>query len=470
MPAENEIELLAHLMRRAGFGADRSQLEELVSIGYEKVVERLVNPPDETPPADEHFLHRRMPYVEVGGATPMPGAANWLFHLMNTQRVLEEKMTLFWHQIFATSNSKIDNDQTMSLQIHMFRENSLGNYKDLLIKLAQDPAMIFWLDNNENHKRAPNENWGRELLELFSLGVGNYTEQDVYECARAFTGWTIRAKIPRSPYNRFAWNYQFRPEEHDFGEKTFLGHTGALNGEDIIDIILRQPACPRFIARHLYNFFVADEPPVPAWQVEPPLDSNAIEVLADALVESDFEIKPVLKTLFNSQFFKDSMYTKVKSPIEVIVGTLRATGDLLGPDPRLVPFGQYPEYMGQGLHNPPSVEGWHTGKEWVNTGSVVKRINFVADHFSNTELPGVQKIAKYVTSYGNSLSPELLVERCLLFMGPVKASDETMAELIEHAQKEGELSWDDEEEYRRGVSRIADLLALIGSTIEYQYC
>ena len=210
MPAENEIELLAHLMRRAGFGADRSQLEELVSIGYEKVVERLVNPPDETPPADEHFLHRRMPYVEVGGATPMPGAANWLFHLMNTQRVLEEKMTLFWHQIFATSNSKIDNDQTMSLQIHMFRENSLGNYKDLLIKLAQDPAMIFWLDNNENHKRAPNENWGRELLELFSLGVGNYTEQDVYECARAFTGWTIRAKIPRSPYNRFAWNYQFR--------------------------------------------------------------------------------------------------------------------------------------------------------------------------------------------------------------------------------------------------------------------
>ena len=470
MSVENDIELLAHLLRRAGFGADRNELEELVSIGYENVVEGLVNPPDEIPVADEHFLHRRMPYVEVGGATPMPGAANWLFHMMNTQRVLEEKMTLFWHQIFATANSKIDNDQTMSLQIHMFRENSLGNYRDLLIKLARDPAMIFWLDNNENHKRAPNENWGRELLELFSLGVGNYTEEDVYECARAFTGWTIRAKIPRQPYNRFPWNYQFRPEEHDFGEKTFLGRTGDFNGEDIIDIILEQPACPRFIARHLYNFFVADEPPVSAWQVESPLNPEAIEILAGALVESDFEIKPVLRTLFNSKFFKDSMYSKVKSPVEVIVGTLRATGELLGPDPRLVPFGQYPEYMGQGLHNPPSVEGWHSGKEWVNTGSVVKRINFVADHFSNVDLPGVQNIAKYVTSAENPIGPELLVERCLLFMGPVRASEETLEELIEHARKEGELCWNNEEEYLHAVSRIADLLALIGSTIEYQYC
>ena len=155
---------------------------------------------------------------------------------------------------------------------------------------------------------------------------------------------------------------------------------------------------------------------------------------------------------------------------QVIVGTLRATGELLGPDPRLVPFGQYPEYMGQGLHNPPSVEGWNSGKEWVNTGSVVKRINFVADHFSNVDLPGVKSIAKYVTSLDKPISPELLVERCLLFMGPVRASEETMGELIEHARKEGELCWNNEEEYRRAVSRIADLLALIGSTIEYQYC
>ena len=460
---------IAHLMRRAGFGAHRDELEQLVAIGYEAAVEGLLDPSEELMPADDYLLYRYLPSTEVGGPNPVPGAANWLYNMVNTDRLLEEKMALFWHQVFATGNSKVDNGNHLTYQIQMFREHGTGNYRDLLIKLAQNPAMIYWLDNHENHKRAPNENWGRELLELFSLGVGNYTEKDVFECARAFTGWTIGAKMPRAPHHRFSWHYEFHPEQHDYSEKTFLGKTGNFDGEDIIDIILQQDACARFVARHLYNFFVEDEPQVPSWSIEPPRNPEAIDLLARTFVDANFEIKPVLRVLFNSEFFKNATYKKVKSPVEVVINTLRVTGDALGPDPRLLELGQYPGYMGQSLHDPPSVEGWHTGKEWVNTGSVVQRINFVADHFSNVDLPGVKSIVSHVISNGEVMTPEKLVDRCLEYMGPVQASDKTRSELVTHAKSEGPLDCSD----NQGddvARRIGDMLALIGSTVEYQYC
>ena len=239
-----DIALTAHLMRRAGFGATRDELERLTEKGYERIVEELITPTDDSPAADQYLLYRYIPSTETGGPSPAPGAANWLYHMVNTQRPLEEKIALFWHHIFATGNSKVDNDNHLTAQIQLFREQGMGNYRDLLLEVARNPAMIFWLDNNENHKRAPNENWGRELLELFSLGVGHYTEKDVFECARAFTGWTLSPKIPRQPHHRFSWSFEFRPEEHDFGQKTFLGHTGDFDGDDIIDIILQQPSVP----------------------------------------------------------------------------------------------------------------------------------------------------------------------------------------------------------------------------------
>ena len=151
-------------------------------------------------------------------------------------------MALFWHHLFATGNSKVDNPTELERQFRMFRSHGLGNYRNLLVELAKDPAMIYWLDNNENHKDQPNENWGRELLELFSMGVGNYTEQDVYECSRAFTGWTSGTRYRASPWAASTGNFDYRPEDHDDTEKTFLGHRGRFNGEDIIDIIVRQPA------------------------------------------------------------------------------------------------------------------------------------------------------------------------------------------------------------------------------------
>ncbi len=465
MTSREDTALISHLMRRAGFGATPDELEHLAAQGYGAAVERLIDPPEDAPRADHHMLYRFLPATETGGPSPAPGAANWLYHMVNTRRPLEEKMSLFWHHVFATGNSKVDNDNHLTAQIQLFRDHGMGGYRDLLIRVAKNPAMIFWLDNNENHKRSPNENWGRELLELFSLGVGNYTEKDVYECARAFTGWTIGAKIPRNPHHRFSWHFEFRPEEHDYTEKTFLGHTGNFDGEDIIDIILEQPACSRFIARHLYNFFVADEPQVPAWSVEPPRDSEAVEFMARTFVESGYQIKPVLRAMFHADFFKDAMYRKVKSPVEVVVGTLRLTGDMGGPDPRLMAMGQEPAYMGQSLHDPPSVEGWHTGREWINSGSVVKRINFVADRVSDANLPGVRNMIASVAADGAAITPAALVDRCLDAMGQMEVSDQTREELVSHAEDEGVVSWDDESSRRRA----ADMFALIAATTEYQF-
>ena len=328
VPTRQEMVLMAHLMRRAGFGEPHADLIVHASKGYESVVEELLHPKDQ-PPIDEELMYRILPGYE-GALGPPISQADWMFRMVNTQRPLEEKIALFWHQMFATSNSKVDNPPEIGRQIAMFREYGLGSYRDLLIELAKSPAMIFWLDNHGNHDGAINENWGRELLELFSLGVGNYTEDDIKEASRAFTGWTIAPKIPRNPLGRFYWNFEYKPEDHDNEEKTFLGNTGNLNGEDIMQIIVNQPASARFLARHLYRFFVADEPDVSSWNSTPPNDPEAIEVLVDAYNESQGDIRSILRVLFNSDFFKNSLYAKVKSPAELIVGTVRIAGNYEG--------------------------------------------------------------------------------------------------------------------------------------------
>ena len=279
--ARENIALMAHLMRRAGFGASRDELEARAANGYEATVEELLNPAAE--PVDRYEFLRYHPGFWKPITSPGMGSAAWFHTMLNTQRPLEEKMVLFWHQVFATGQSKIDHWHELITQADMLRDLGMGNYRDLLVALAKNPAMIYWLDNCDNHGHAVNENWGRELLELFSMGVGNYSETDVREASRAFTGWTIALTPPRGYYNRWDWEFEYIDEDHDDGEKTFLGHTGHFNGEDIIDIIVQQPACHRFIARDLYNFFVADEGQVPAWQTTPPRDPKAIDTIRQGL-------------------------------------------------------------------------------------------------------------------------------------------------------------------------------------------
>ncbi|HIA16474.1 MAG TPA: DUF1800 family protein, partial [Dehalococcoidia bacterium] len=332
-----------------------------------------------------------------------------------------------------------------------------------LLEVARSPAMIFWLDNNENHAHAVNENWGRELLELFTLGVGNYTETDVREASRAFTGWTIEPKLPRFHMGRWDWYFEYRADDHDDGEKTFLGRTGNFNGEDIIDIILEEPATAQFIARHLYSFFVSDEVQVPAWSVTPPADPEAVDTLAKVMIESDYDMRLTMNVLLNSDFFKAAQFTKIKNPTEVVVGTLRLVGDAELPSPNSFEWSNQIMYMGQDLLNPPSVEGWHYGPEWVNSGLLMTRTNFVADMLSETDRPGVRTIIDRVG--GAASSPEQLVDSCLDLLGPFEVSASTKDELVAHAST---LTWS-ENDKSGAEENVAGMLQLIVSTREYMF-
>ena len=466
MPQQNDIALMAHLMRRAGFGAPRKELESRVAKGYEATVEELLHP-EQLPPIDEDVLYRYFPGYE-GALGPPINQADWVYRMINTQRPLEEKMALFWHQLFATGNSKVDNPPELTEQIAMFRRSGLGSFRDLLVELAKSPAMIYWLDNNGNHNGAINENWGRELMELFSLGVGNYSEDDIKEASRAFTGWTIAPKIPRNPLGRFFWSFEFKPEDHDDGEKSFLGLTGNFNGDDIIDIIVDQPACPRFLSRHLYNFFVADEPQVPSWSITPPGDPDAIEALVKAYNDSNGDIRSMLRVLFNSDFFKNAQFARVKSPAELVIGTVRMAGNFNAPRPGFNSLAFECGYQGQELLNPPSVESWHTGSEWIDGGALVRRVNFAANLLGDTSLPGVRSVIDSLKAQG-SLSPKAFVDGCLDAIGPLEVSEATQGELLAQAQEGGDLRWDSEAECTASEQRVGILLALIAASRDYQF-
>ena len=462
MPDREQIALMGHLMRRAGFGASHEELAARAAKGYEATVEELLHP-EEQEAVDMELLYRFMPGYE-GALGPPLNQAEWVYRMINTQRPLEEKMALFWHQLFATGNSKVDNPPELTQQIAMFREHGMGSFRDLLVELAKNPAMIFWLDNNGNHMGAINENWGRELLELFSMGVGNYSEDDIKEASRAFTGWTIGPKIPRNPLGRFYWNFEYRAEDHDDGEKTFLGYTGNFDGQDIIEIVVKQPATARFLSRHLYNFFVADEPQVPSWNITPPNDPAAIDALIATYNETDGDIRAILRTLFNSDFFKNARYSRVKSPAELVIGTAKMAGNYQGPRPGFNQLAFECAYQGQELLNPPSVESWHTGAEWIDGGALVRRVNFAAGLLGDTSLPGVQAIVGSLRERG-TMTPAQLVEACLELSGPVEVGEATYSELLEQARQGGDLTWDSDDAERR----VGVMLALIAASRDFQF-
>ena len=467
MPNTEDIALISHLIRRGGFGAPRTEINEHAERGYDATVEWLLDP-DSEPEVDTASLYRYHPDAER--PFRLANGMEWLYRMVTTQRPLEEKMALFWHQVFATGENKVESVYEIAQQIQMFREHGLGNYRELLLSLAQNPAVLYWLDNQENHKRAPNENWGRELMELFSMGIGNYTEKDVYEASRAFTGWAFDTKIHWLLWGPHLWNYEFHAADHDATDKTLFGHSGNLDGTDVIDLIVQQPSCHVFIARHLYNFFVADEPQVPAWPIEPPRDPEAIRDICGVFVNSDYNLKPVLRAIFTSDFFKEASFKRVRNPAEVFAGTLRVTGSFPEPHPGWENISLEPSYMGQQLYDPPSVEGWHTGHEWINSGAFVQRVNFMADQLGDASLPGVQDIIRRIaSSNGKGMSPDQLVDGCLEQMGPLQVKDSTRRELIDFVQSEtDQISWHNGD-YEKGADVTCKVLALITGTREYQF-
>jgi uncharacterized protein (DUF1800 family) len=466
--SQQDMALMAHLLRRAGFGATRQELEGYLAQGYEATVEELLHPGEAQSMPDDVIRRYHTDMAEMRELYSV--AAYWMYRMVTTRCPLEEKLALFWHGLFATGYSKLNQARSLLNQIEMFRRQALGPLPDFLLELSRDPAMIIWLDNNDNHKDAINENYGRELLELFSMGIGNYTEDDVKECARAFTGWTLgnaeymatrASKDSIWPYSRIAWHFQYRDYDHDETEKTFLGETGNFNGEDIIKIIAKQEATARFISTRLFQFFAADEVDADGEEV--------IQAMMQSYFDSGYETRSVLRTLFNSAYFKSekARYARVKGPIELVVGAVRMAGSFQEPTFGADQLARQSFYMGQGLLQPPSVEGWHEGPEWIDSGALVERVNFVSKEMGNVMNPGVRSIIDRLAEGGN-LTSEALVDQCLDLIGPLEVSDATRAILIEFANKQGEVNLEGHQPGDDAEQKVGDILRLMTATREFQ--
>jgi hypothetical protein len=389
-----------HLLERAGFGASPAEIARVAAMTPQQAVVHLVNyqsidasaltPFDESgiwdpgmdpfPPSRAEAVRLARERGEGLGEKVLPVGTQrrlqpvvdkffysltanqietqrlglwWANRMLATPRPLEEKLTLFWHGHFATGENKVRDYRMMLRQHAMLRANASGRLQDLLIGILKDPAMLVYLDNGENVKAHPNENFGRELLELFTMGVGHYSEHDVREAARAFTGWTNDVLM-----------FKFDAAQHDGGEKAFLGRTGPLDGEDVVDTILKQPVTGEFVAGKLYRFFVRDD-----------ITSNVRTELGRAFRESGYQIKPLLTRIFLSHDFyaPPSYATQIKSPVHLVVSTYRKMG--LREIPTIPDFGRMTGALGQSLFDPPNVAGWAGGRTWITPSTLLQRGN-----------------------------------------------------------------------------------------------
>ena len=447
---------LAHLFRRAGFSINSKDIQKYLNLNYEDVVEELLNPKYENP-EDQDLMDRYFP-ASVEARSPSHAIPQWSWRMVHTQKPLEEKIALFWHGLLAVGGIKLDHGLEMLVEIDLFRKVGLGKFRNILQEISRNPGMMYWLDNQNSHKDAPNENYGRELLELFSMGIsesgeGAYSEQDVKEAARAFTGWASRPTPPPFFLGPFPMEFKFDPNDHDNEEKTFLGETGNWNGDDIIDIIVRNRVTAEFICKRLYLFFVSDTE-----------NYKEIQKLADVFQATDGEIKSVLREIFLSDHFmsEEVRFKKTKSPTELVFGTTRLTDRITIPDMDTSELGYQVAFMGQSLMNPPSVEGWHEGEEWIDSGALVERINFVSSELSHHDSPGIIRMIDEVVSSNKNSSPEKYLSSCLQAMGFIEISDRTKSILLDHIKKSNKKLSEESLAY--------EIFTLIGSTPDYQYC
>ena len=342
-----------HLLRRAGFGARPEDFETYAPLRWEQAVERVLDyalQPDPLP--DAPTPTQRPPDSEEVRLSPMDVIGWWLERMMRSERSLEEKLTFFWHDHFATAITKSP-PPLMANQVKTLRAGALGNFRDLLVGVATDPAMLVYLDGHTNVAGSPNENYARELYELHTLGIGNYNERDIQETARALTGWGL---------DRRAQTSRFRPARHDTGVKTVFGASGNFDLADVADLILAQPALATFIVGKLARYFVA-----------PDVSETYIGDLAAGWVADDFELKPLMRAILLSDAFREGSYRAlIKNPLEFTVTAVRNLGAEV--DPRLVLFTA--NSMGLIPLNPPTPAGWPAGAAWVNGNSVLARSNY----------------------------------------------------------------------------------------------
>ncbi len=391
---------------------------------------------------------------------------SWLARMIESPRPLEERMTLFWHGHFATSYRTIENSFHMAMQIEMFRRHALGNFGRLLFLIIRDPAMIAYLDNDQSRRGRPNENLARELMELFSLGVGVYSEEDIKEGARALTGYTFEGNEP-----------VFREPWHDNGEKSILGKRGRLDGDGFVRAILEKKACSEFICAKLYRYFVADLPP--DLSDAPREQRKFVQQLASNLRRNKYELKPMLRKLFLSEHFYQMVERdrQIKSPVQLVVGSVRS---LETPARNLGVLTDAMDRMGQNILFPPSVKGWDGGRSWINTSTLYVRQNVTTYLLTGKTPSGFDSRASL-----EKYDPMSLLDG-LEMMSPDAARDpETVCLFLLRAvlgPYPGDGDWNDSERYATlrdfvranggAINRdmLVGVLTVIGSMPEYQLC
>src|SRR5919202_693723 len=310
MAFETERARVAHLLRRAGFGSSEAELDSYTALGFAATLDRLLNYEQ----VDDSAAEQQVASIQVDRRNVEAARFAWLTRMLYTRRPLQEKMVLFWHTHFATAASKVRAADLMLDQLQLFRDNALGNFETLLQQVTRDPAMLVWLDNNQNRKGKPNENYAREVMELFTIGIGNYTDADVKEAARAFTGYGT---------NRDG-QFAYVPDQHDDDDKTFLGVTKNWDADDILATLVRHPATARFLTAKLFRFFVHDTP-----------DPSTIERLAATYTTSGFDMRAVVRDILTGPEFLSPAadHGQVKQPVELVIGTLKVLEvQSIGPD------------------------------------------------------------------------------------------------------------------------------------------
>jgi len=396
----------AHLLRRAGFGAAPREVAAAVSKGLEESIDDLFAEAD-----DEEQEFRRT-FSAINGKLLNAGDAGvcrawWVYRMLTTRVPFREKLTLFWHGHFATSVNKVEDTQLMFQQMDMLRRLGSGSFRELVVAVAKDPAMIVWLDGESNVKEHPNENFARELMELFTCGIGNYTEQDVLEAARAFTGWHREGAL-----------FAFNPETRDTGIKKFLGRRGKFDGGDVIDLLMAHPATPRFIARKLLRFFAAPNPA-----------DDVVDEAAALYDRTQLNTRLFLRELFHSQyFFSEECYrTRIASPAEFVIGVNR-TLNVRQPATELV---DDLDAMGQQLLAPPNVKGWDGEEKWVNSTTLAARLTYARS------LPEMN-------ANGNNFNPHCPVEE---FIPSDNKSPVDIVEKLSHILFQGEITPESRREF-----------------------
>lgn len=343
----------AHVLRRLQFGYTPDEFQRTVDEGRTATLDRLLSPQPET-----------AEFVEVDGVLRKTALATgnlsdlqvwWLYRMAHSANPLVEKLTLLWHNHFATSQEKVRSVPLMLRQNELLRSGAIGPFAELLHGISRDPAMLIWLDGEANRRRHPNENFAREVMELFSLGVGNYSERDIQEAARAFTGWQLRDG-----------EFWFNDSQHDPRPKTIFGETGDFDGKSVVDLCLKQPTCPRYLAFKLLRTFVMPYPGEPE-----------IAAVAERLRQHDLSIGPVMYELARSQLFFDGRHRRslIKSPVDLLLGMLRS---VIG-SVRWQPVAQATAELGQSLFAPPSVKGWDGQRLWITSSTLILRANIATE-------------------------------------------------------------------------------------------